>query len=282
VVTASISEILATTSQLTASVHETATAVSQTATTIEEVKQVAHLSGQKAQDVSDKAQETARISEGGKQALETALGGLHRAREQLQSIADSVIKLGEQSQTIGNIINSVAELAEQSNLLAVNAAIEAANAGEHGKGFAVVAREVKILADRSKHATGQVRTILSDIQKATNVAVLVTEQGTKAMEGSVAQAVEAGVSMRTLTEGFTGAAQAVTQIATSRQQQVIGMDQIATAIVNVKTATAQNAVGMQQIKNATENLLTVGQTLKGLVEQYQIVRNGTHLPPAHN
>ena len=281
VVTAAISEILATTSQLTASVHETATAVSQTASTVEEVKQVAHLSGQKAKAVSDNAQETARISEGGKQALETALSGLHRGREQMQSIADSVIKLGEQSQTIGNIINSVAALAEQSNLLAVNAAIEAANAGEHGKGFAVVAREVKNLAEQSKRATTQVRAILGEIQKATNVVVLVTEQGTKAMEGSVAQAVEAGTSIRTLTENFTGAAQAVTQIAASSQQQMIGMDQIATAIVNVKTATAQNAVGMKQIQSATENLLTVGQTLKALVEQYQLGRNGTHLPTSH-
>lgn len=277
-VTTAISEILATTSQLTASVHETSTAVSQTASTVEEVKQVAHLSGQKAKQVSDNAQETARISEGGKHALETALSGLHRGREQMQSIADSVIKLGEQSQTIGNIINSVAALAEQSNLLAVNAAIEAANAGEHGKGFAVVAREVKNLAEQSKRATTQVRSILGDIQKATNVVVLVTEQGTKAMEGSVAQAVEAGSSIRALAESFTGAAQAVTQIAASNQQQVIGMDQIATAITNVKIATAQNAVGMKQIQSATENLLTVGQTLQSLVEQYQLSHNGTHPP----
>lgn len=281
VVTAAISEILATTSELTTSVHETATAVSQTASTVEEVKQVAHLSGQKAKEVSENAQQTARISEGGKQALETALSGLHRGREQMQSIADSVIKLGEQSQTIGNIINSVAALAEQSNLLAVNAAIEAANAGEHGKGFAIVAREVKNLAEQSKRATTQVRAILGEIQKATNVVVLVTEQGTKAMEGSVVQAVEAGTSIRTLTENFTGAAQAVTQIAASSQQQVIGMDQIATAIVNVKIATAQNAVGMKQIQSATENLLTVGQTLKGLVEQYYLVRNGAHPSSSH-
>ena len=281
VMTAAISQILATTSQLTASVHETATAVSQTASTVEEVKQVAYLSGQKAKQVSDNAQETARISEGGKQALETALSGLHRGREQMQSIADSVIKLGEQSQTIGNIINSVAALAEQSNLLAVNAAIEAANAGEHGKGFAVVAREVKNLAEQSKRATTQVRAILGDIQKATNVVVLVTEQGTKAMDGSVAQAVEAGASIRALTENLTGAAQAVTQITASNQQQVIGMDQIATAITNVKTATAQNAVGMKQIQSATENLLTVGQTLKALVEQHQLGRNGAHPPTSH-
>lgn len=175
----------------------------------------------------------------------------------------------------------MAALAEQSNLLAVNAAIEAANAGEHGKGFAVVAREVKNLAEQSKWATTQVRAILGDSQKATNVVVLVTEQGTKAMEGSVTQAMEAGASIRTLTENFTEAAQAVTQIAASNHQQVIGMDQIATAITNVKIASAQNAVGMKRIQSATENLLTVGQTLKSLVEQYQLSRNGTHPPTSH-
>ncbi len=275
VVAAAIGQIFATISQLTASVQETATAVGQTAATIEEVKQIAYSSGHKAKDVSDNAQETARVSQGGKQAIETALTGLNRTREQMQSIADSVIKLGEQSQTIGDIINSVMGLAEQSNLLAVNAAIEAAKAGEQGKGFAVVAQEVRILAEQSKRATGQVRAILSDIQKATNVAVLVTEQGTRAVETGVSQAVEAGESIRSLSQSVTKAAQAVTQIAASSQQQVVGMDQIATAIANIQQATIQNVEGMRQIKNATENLHSVGQTLKHLVERYKVGHNGT-------
>ena len=95
----------------------------------------------------------------------------------MESVAQSIVRLSEQSQTIGEIIATVNDLAEQSNLLAVNAAIEAAKAGEHGKGFAVVAQEVKSLAGQSKQATNQVRAILGDIQKATNAAAMFATVG---------------------------------------------------------------------------------------------------------
>src|SRR4028119_1286641 len=107
---------------------------------------------------------------------------MQRIREQMEAIGESMMRLSEQSQAIGAIIATVDDLAQQSNLLAVNAAIEAAKAGEQGKGFAVVAQEVKSLADQSKQATTQVRTILNDIQKATGAAVMATEQGSKAVE----------------------------------------------------------------------------------------------------
>ena len=98
--------------------------------------------------------------------------GMNQIRRQMEAIASSMMRLSEQSQTIGQIIATVDDLAAQSNLLAVNAAIEAAKAGEHGKGFGVVAQEVKSLAEQSRQATNQVRTILSDIQKATAAAVI--------------------------------------------------------------------------------------------------------------
>src|SRR5690606_7732014 len=125
----------------------------------------------------------------------------------------------EQGQAIGEIIAAVNDLAEQSNLLAVNAAIEAAKAGEHGRGFAVVAQEVRSLAEQSKQATAQVRTILQDIQKATTAAVLATEQGSKAVEDGVRQTTEAGEAIAALAEMIDEAAQAATQIAASSQQQ---------------------------------------------------------------
>jgi len=104
--------------------------------------------------------------------------------------------LSEQIQAIGEIITVVTDLAQQSNLLAVNAAIEASKAGEHGKGFAVVAQEIKSLADQSKQATEQVRKILGDIQKATGKSVLAAEQVSKAVEGGVKQTAESGESIR--------------------------------------------------------------------------------------
>jgi len=198
---------------------------------------------------------------------------MNRIREQMESISQSVVKLGEQSQVIGDIISAVGEVAEQSNLLAVNAAIEASKAGEQGKGFAVVAQEVKILAGQSKQATAQVRTILGEIQKSANVAVLVTEQGVKSVEVGVQQSLDAGESIRTLAKNITEAAQAVTQIAASSQQQLVGMDQVGVAMQSIKLASEQNANGMRQIQSAAQNLHQVGRTLKELVEQFKVTKN---------
>jgi len=275
VLASSISQILTSVSQVAASTTETASAVTETATTIEEVKHIARASNQKAKDVAVNSQQTATVSLGGEQALERAAAGMRRIREQMDAIADSVIRLGEQSQTIGDIIDTVNELAEQSTLLAVNAAIEAANAGEHGKGFAVVAREVKNLATQSRNATAQVRNILNDIQKAANIAVLVTEQGTKSVEVGVGQSLEAGDSIRLLSRNITEAAQTMTQIATSSEQQLLGIDQVAHAMANVQRATFQNAEGIRHIEGAARDLQSVGETLKELAAQYTLSHNGT-------
>ncbi|MDO8464169.1 MAG: methyl-accepting chemotaxis protein, partial [Gallionella sp.] len=149
-------QILATTTQVASGAAETATAVSETTATVEEVKQTAQLSSQKARNVSDSAQKASQVSQGGRKSVEEAMQGMQRIQEQMESIAESIVRLSEQSQAIGEIIATVHDLAEQSNLLAVNAAIEANKAGEQGNGFAVVAQEVKSLAEQSKQATAQV------------------------------------------------------------------------------------------------------------------------------
>ncbi len=184
---------------------------------------------------------------------------------QLKLLAESIVRLSEQSQAIGEIIATVNDLAEQSNLLAVNAAIEAARAGEQGKGFAVVAQEVKSLAEQSKQATAQVRTILGEIQKATGAAVLATEQGSKAVEAGLKQSGEAGESIRQLAESVTEAAQAATQIAASSQQQMVGMDQVALAMENIRQASLQNVSGTKQAETAAHNLHELGRKLGSMI-----------------
>ena len=261
----SSSEILATTTQVAASAAETATAVSETTATVEEVKQTAQVSSQKAKAVSESAQKVAQVSQAGRRSVEDATQGMQRVQEQMESIAGSIVRLSEQSQAIGEIIATVNDLAEQSNLLAVNAAIEVARAGEQGKGFAVVAQEVKSLAEQSKQATAQVRTILTDIQKATGAAVLATEQGTKAVEAGVKQSAEAGESIRLLAEGIAEAAQAATQIAASSQQQMAGMDQVALAMNNIKQASTQNVAGTRQAEVAAQQLHELGRKLGALI-----------------
>jgi len=270
ILASSSTEILATVSQVAASASETATAVSETSSTAEEVKQTAHLSNQKAKTVLETAQKAAAVSETGRKAVTETVEGMGRIREQMESIAESVVRLSEQGQTIGEIIATVNDLAEQSNLLAVNAAIEATRAGEYGKGFAVVAQEVKSLAEQSRQATTQVRTILMEVQKATSAAVMATEQGTKAVAAGLKQATDAGESIRALTGSVGEAAQAATQIAASSQQQLIGMEQIASAIANIRQATTQNMAGTKQLEASAQGLQQLGGRLKTLVERQRL------------
>jgi methyl-accepting chemotaxis protein len=261
----SAAEILATTTQVASGAAETATAVNETTATVEEVKQTAQVASQKARYVSDSAQKVTQISQTGRKSVEDAIAGMHRIQEQMESIAESIVRLSEQSQAIGEIIATVNDLAEQSNVLAVNAAIEAAKAGEQGKGFGVVAQEVKSLAEQSKQATAQVRAILGDIQKATSTAVLATEQGHKAVEAGVKQSTTAGDAIRQLAESVNEAAQAATQIAASSQQQMVGMDQVALAMDNIKQASVQNVAGTRQAAVAAQDLHELGVKLGALV-----------------
>ncbi len=269
VLTASSAEILATTTQVASATAQTATAVSETTTTVEEVKQTVLLSSQKARQVSDSAQKSAQVSESGRQAVEAMLEGMLRIREQTASTAESIARLNEQSQAIGEIIAAVNDLTEQSNVLAVNAAIEAAKIGEHGKGFAVVAQEIKSLAEQSKQATAQVRVILGEIQKATGAAVMATDLSGKAVESGTRQSDSVGETIRMLSESINEAAQVALQIAASTQQQQVGMDQVTLAMENIKQASTQNMAGTKQAEVAAQSLHDLGLRLQQMVERYK-------------
>jgi methyl-accepting chemotaxis protein len=266
----SASEILAGTTQVASGTAETSTAISETTTTVEEVQQASKQSALKAKNVADSAQRVVVVSQNGQKAVEETMKSMNRISEQMDSIAQTVVKLSEQSQSIGGIIASVTDIADQSNLLAVNAAIEAANAGEHGRGFAVVAQEIKNLAGQSKQATLQVRNILNDIQKATGAAVMATEQGSKAVESGVKQSLQAGEAIRILGESSNEAFQAATQIVASSQQQVIGMEQIGMAMQNINQAGTETAVSMMQSEKSARNLHELGQKLKEMVERFKL------------
>jgi len=269
VLVSSSNQILTATTQVASGTAETAAAITETSTTVEEVQQAARQSAEKAKNVVNSAQQVAKVSQKGQKAIEETVTGMNRIREQMDSIAQTVVRLSEQSQSIGGIIASVTEIADQSNLLAVNAAIEAAKAGEQGRGFAVVAQEIKNLAGQSKQATSQVRNILNDVQKATGAAVMATEQGSKAVEAGVKQTEQTSEAILILAESINEAVQAATQILASSQQQVIGMDQIGVAMQNINQAGTETAVSMVQSEKSAKNLNDLGQKLKEMVERFK-------------
>jgi methyl-accepting chemotaxis protein len=268
VIASATGEIVASTAQVASGATETASSITETTSSAEEVKQTAQFSAEKTRAVADIVRQNVQFADGGRKALGQTMETMAHIQVQVESIAQSLVRLSEQSQTISEIIASVNDIAEQSNLLAVNAAIEAAKAGEQGKGFAVVAQEVKILAEQSKEATAQVRTILNDIVKATNSAIIATEQGTKAVEVGMIQTREAGESIRQMAESSEKVAQSVLQISASNQQQFAGMDQITLAMEDIRRASDQNVIGLKQVELTAHSLHDLGQRLKQTVGKY--------------
>jgi len=247
-----------------------AASVAETATTVEEVRQTAEQSVARAKHISEMASKSLQLTANGLDASKETEDGILALKDQVRRIAETILNLSEQTLQIGEIIATVNDIADQSNLLALNAAMEAARAGEAGRGFAVVAGEVRNLAEQSRQATTQVSTILSEIQKSANTAVMVTEKGTKSAESGVELAQSTGDSIRVVQEHTQQVVMAAEQIAASARQQLVGMDQITKAMENINLGTAKTQKGMEQVDQAAQNLDELARQLTGIVQQYKI------------
>lgn len=259
---AAAEELHATTSSQASGAQEQSAAVAETTAIVEEVVQTSQQAAERAQQVSDVARDASDVGATGQAALGRATTTMDNARDQANRVAASILSLAEQAQSIGEIISSVDDIAEQSNLLALNAALEAAHAGDRGKGFAVVAAEMKSLAEQSKAATVQVRRMLGAIQKQSNDAVLMTEASTRGLGEASTAAESVGASLRTLADAVSSAAQAVAQIAASARQQSGGLQQINQAMRDVAGVANQNLATTRQVGQAARDLTTLGATLR--------------------
>jgi|GEM_PF-796931 len=265
-ISASAAELLAIASQVSAGAAQTAASTNETTATVEEVKQTAQLASEKAGEVAEDSENVARVAETGRVTVEETVSGIGHMQDQMTMVADTINRLSEQTQAVGDIITTVNDLAEQSNLLSVNASIEAAKAGEQGKGFTVVAQEVKSLAEQSKQAVGQVRNILGEIQKASGLAVQAAEEGRQAIENGRQQSLESGEAIQALAQSAGETAQAAAQISASSRQQLAGMEQISQAIESINQASTQSVSGTRQVEQEVKQLQSLALGLKRLVE----------------
>lgn len=263
--TSACSEILAGTTQQAAGVQEQAAAVTETVSTVEEISQTAESSNDRAKAVAESSLRAVENGTAGRRAVDDTVAVMADVKARTESIANSILALAEQAQAIGEIIAVVNNVADQTNILAFNAAIEASRAGEHGKGFGVVATEIKSLAEQSKKATVQVRQILGEIQRATNSAVIATEHGAKTVDEALQTVHQADEAIRQLTEIVADAARSATQISASANQQSIGMSQIQRAMRDISDTTAQNLASTRQTEQAARDLDAVGLRLATLL-----------------
>ena len=267
----SVNAIVASATQQSATVNEQAASVQELSSTVTEVKQTSQQALEHAGAVIKSSDGAVIESKEGTDSVENAIEGMHDIQKQVESIADKILGLSEQTQQIGEIIQSVNEISEQSKLLALNAAIEAARAGEHGRGFSVVASEIRNLADQSKQATNQVRSILGEIQKATNSAVIATEEGGKKVEHGVGLANRAGENIHSLARAIAESADSARTITISAEQQNAGIEQISTAIQQINQASADTLAAVKSNEQTARSLDELTREIRDLIESFNKV-----------
>ncbi len=270
VLSSASSEILTVTTQLGSASSQTVATVNTSSETVEAVRKKTDLVNQKTKAVSEKAMKALAVSGEGQKSVQEILDGMSHIQRQMDMVGMNVIKLSEQSQAIGEIIATVTDISEQSNLLAVNASIEAAKAGEFGKGFAVVAHEIHNLAGQSKKATANIRTLLTDIQRGVSSTVISTEKGTKSVADAARLTSDAREAIEVLTRSIADSSREVIEIASSIQDQAAGMDQISTAMENIRDAAERNLEITRKAEKTAEDLHELGIRLKKITAQYHI------------
>ncbi len=261
----SAAKMLAVASQVAGSAAQTAAATSETTATVEEVKQTAVLSQESAGQLADSSQNVACVAESSRQQARGTIDAYARLQDQMDAIADAIDRLSEQAQAVGGIMDTVNDLAEQSNILSINASIEAAKAGDQGRGFAVVAQEVKGLAEQSKGAVRRVQEMLVEIDKAGRSAVQAAQQGRSDIEAGSQEVSHAENASLMLAEAASETAKSAAKISASSRQQLAGMEQIRQAVGSIDIAGEQSARGTRLVEEEVRRLQELAARLLRMV-----------------
>jgi methyl-accepting chemotaxis protein len=250
-------------------------------TTAEKVGNVANDSEEMAVTSSDIARNCELAAESSRLASKSAVAGadivhasvevMGRIADRVRSSAKTVENLGERSDHIGEIVRTIKDIADQTNLLALNAAIEAARAGEQGRGFAVVADEVRALAERTTKATKEVSEMIDAIQNETKQAVASMGEGVHEVEVGTSEAAHSGEALKDILAQIEEVTSQIGRIATAAEQQTATMANISENIQEITRTVNESAEGTRDSANATASLASLTQNLDGLVGYFKLV-----------
>ena len=228
-------------------------------------------------EVSTTAEEGARVAmrslaaaDKGREAVQNSISGMNEIRGQIQETSKRIKRLGESSQEIGEIVELISDITEQTNVLALNAAIQAASAGEAGRGFSVVAEEVQRLAERSGEATKQIGAIVKTIQADTQDAVAAMEKSTQGVVEGAKLSDAAGQALTEIDSVTKSLAQLIQQISTATQTQAGATNKVAQNMQDILEITRQTTRGTQQTASSIKDLSSVAQELKSSVAGFKL------------
>ena len=243
--------------------EQVATAMNEMSATVTEVANNAANAANAARDADEQANSGSEVVKG---TVET----IHMLASEVERTADVIASLKEDSVNIGTVLDVIRDIAEQTNLLALNAAIEAARAGEQGRGFAVVADEVRTLASRTQQSTSEINDMIERLQSGANQAVSAMQLGRSKAEESVEQAAKAGQALEAITGVVDNIKTMNMQIASAAEQQSATAEEINRNIVNITEVAQETASGSRETASASDELARLAAELQSQVGSFQV------------
>lgn len=261
-ITASANEIVDTVQLQEVAVNEQANSAIATTDTINELESISAQTAEQASASATGARQALSLAEEGTQAVQQTLRGMSGLQESVDEIAQQVVDLGDRTGQIANVSHLVADLAKQTNMLALKAAVEAARVGEQGKGFGVVAGEIRKLAEESKKSAQKIDILATDIQAAINRTVMVTDRGTKTVKEGIELAENTAATFIGVTDAVNNVFLNSQQISSSAKQQATAIHQVLGAMTTISEGSQESAVGMHRVKTFTRELNQIADELQ--------------------
>lgn len=263
-------ELNSTSERIATGAEEVAAQSATVATAGEEMSATSGDIAQNCQLAAEGAHRASRSAQNGAEVVEKTVAVMGQIADKVQNTARTVESLGARSDQIGNIIGTIEDIADQTNLLALNAAIEAARAGEQGRGFAVVADEVRALAERTTRATREIGEMIKAIQNETKGAVAAMEQGVRQVETGTEEAARSGAALRDILEQVNDVAMQVNQIATAAEEQTATTSEISSNMHQITDVVQQTSRGAQESSDAAHRLSVLASELQTVVSRFRV------------